>query len=97
MYGVEPASYYVKNLFLNTGFAWVFTLLCPFVVGLDVLVTKRKDIDDTFLTIFGATLLWLGVLFSRKHKVRKGMNVTTFLLFSSVFHRKRDFSIPHIL
>ena len=29
LYGTEPASYYVKNLFLNTGFAWVLTLAAP--------------------------------------------------------------------
>jgi hypothetical protein len=68
LYGIEPVSYYVKNLFLNTGLAWLLTLLSPLVVGLDVLVTRRGDIDDRFLVMAASCLLWLALLFSRPHK-----------------------------
>lgn len=70
LYGVEPASYYFKNLFLNTGVAWPLMLCCPIVSALDFVITKRRDLDGYFLTILLSAALWLGVLFSRPHKVR---------------------------
>lgn len=69
LYGVEPASYYFKNLFLNTGVALPLMLCCPVVAALDFALTKRRDLDNTFLTIAVSTLLWIVVLFSRPHKV----------------------------
>lgn len=40
LYGVEPTSYYVKNLFLNLGFTWVFVIISPFVSLVDFYSTK---------------------------------------------------------
>ncbi len=69
MYGIEPAAYYFKNLFLNTGLAWPLMLISPIVTGIDFLMTKRRDLDGAFVTILASAAIWLVVLFNRPHKV----------------------------
>lgn len=86
LYGVEPVSYYVRNLFLNMGLSWVLVLLSPAVVLLLALwrwITgyrrymmsnsvddvSRKDSFMLKTVLYSQALLWMGVLFSRPHKV----------------------------
>ncbi len=79
LYGVEPASYYLRNLFLNLGVAWPIALVSPVVLGAEVLLTKcttgfwplarKTEAFWKAVMLFSLPLLWLGVLFSRPHKV----------------------------
>jgi alpha-1,2-mannosyltransferase len=77
LYGVEPASYYIKNLLLTLGFAVPLALLNMLVF---VVLAFRSYLmgevnNDTFLltlteaTIILSVFLWLSLLFSRPHKV----------------------------
>jgi len=89
LYGVEPVSYYLRNLFLNMGLSWVLVLLSPAMTlllsFLKWLTVYRRDellntVDDvsrnnknnSFMlktALYSQALLWMGVLFSRPHKV----------------------------
>lgn len=76
LYGIEPASYYVKNLLLTTGLALPFASfvlvaeLVQYIISM--IIPKGKllpnHMDGYMLTIYVACALWLGVLFSRPHK-----------------------------
>eukprot|EP01031_Cornospumella_fuschlensis_P029320 gene29320-35395_t len=67
LYGVEPVSYYIKNLFLNCGLAWVCVCAAPVVYGLAVAIKVYK-VRSEVVTIWTVVALWIGVLFSRPHK-----------------------------
>ena len=75
LYGVEPASYYVKNLLLNFNYVAVFGFAVGPVMVWKIL-RKRSAIDgdghnQLHLNLFVLTLpmyAWLGVLFPRPHK-----------------------------
>ncbi len=75
LYGIEPVSYYIKNLFLNLGLAWPVALAWPLIAIVNKLshkqdsTTKIELMDGFSVTILFASLLWLAVLFSRPHKV----------------------------
>jgi hypothetical protein len=74
LYGIEPASYYVKNLFLNMGVAWPLVLVSPAVYLVSFIVNPRagsttQDGRIRGLVLHVQALLWLAVLFSRPHKV----------------------------
>jgi len=86
LYGIEPLSYYIKNLLLTNHLifplALLFPLLYPFLSRefksssssflfirtllsyLDFLASKLKS-----LVVTCCGYLWIGVLFSRPHKV----------------------------
>ena len=81
LYGVEPTSYYIKNLFLTLGPSWVLLPLSP--LGVYCMLrfvwsraenygwTSKSAADDAntcVVVIWSSALLWLGVLFSRPHK-----------------------------
>jgi hypothetical protein len=76
LYGIEPASYYVKNLLLTTGLAVPFASFVlvaePVQYVISMIMPKGKllpnHMDGYMLTIYVACALWLGVLFSRPHK-----------------------------
>ena len=75
LYGTEPASYYAKNLLLNMGVAWGLVLLSPLVFVVSAVLRVGRGYKSTDALLRGAVLylqalLWLGVLFSRPHKVR---------------------------
>ena len=79
LYGVEPAGYYIRNLFLNMGIAWPLAIACPVFV-LRSLLHARLEVDTQpdsapntlispyLLTLYASALLWLGTLFNRPHK-----------------------------
>jgi alpha-1,2-mannosyltransferase len=75
LYGVEPASYYIKNLFLNLGISWPLVLLSPAVYLVSYLVRKKgpatTNVDGRIrgFVLHVQALIWLVVLFSRPHKV----------------------------
>lgn len=78
LYGIEPASYYVKNLLLTIGLSFPLALLEIGLFTLDVFyhtLASRENLDSSrMLTEFGVCMcavLWAGVLFSRPHKVAK--------------------------
>ncbi len=75
LYGIEPASYYIRNLFLNMSLAWPLALMAPVVLLIWGILSKeaRRAIASQEAGM-GAVLLsqvaiWLLVLFSRPHKV----------------------------
>jgi len=71
LYGVEPISYYIKNLFLNLGLAWPLAILGAVVLVADHLLAGStlpvSSVKGTVIAL--SALLWLLVLFSRPHKV----------------------------
>lgn len=75
LYGIEPASYYIRNLFLNMSLAWPLALMAPVVLLVrGVLSGEARKAVASQETGMGAVLLtqvaiWLLVLFSRPHKV----------------------------
>jgi alpha-1,2-mannosyltransferase len=76
LYGVEPASYYVKNLLLNMGVAWPLVLLSPlvYIVSCSLRWSVGASASTVDAVVRGAVLhmqalIWLAVLFSRSHKV----------------------------
>jgi alpha-1,2-mannosyltransferase len=64
LYGIEPTSYYIKNLFLN------LNLLAPMgIIGLPVLVFSRNQPAKADLVTMIVTLYtWLAITVPRPHK-----------------------------
>ena len=79
LYGVEPAIYYIKNLFLNLGLVWPLALVSPLATVLMYCRAQgRTSQSDLKLIVLQLSVgLWLLILFRRPHKVRdvKSMNV----------------------
>ena len=78
LYGIEPASYYVKNLILTVGFAFPLGLLgsslCLLRLVLPSLRNKEnKNSLSIELTLFSSAFLWIALLFSRPHKEERFM------------------------
>ena len=75
LYGIEPASYYIRNLFLNMSQAWPLALMAPVVFLVrGILSTEARKAIASQESGMGTVLLsqvaiWLLVLFSRPHKV----------------------------
>lgn len=76
LYGIEPASYYLKNLLLTTGLAFPLACLVPLSeilqLFLSIFIPRKfpisKCCDSYMMTMYVSAALWLGVLFSRPHK-----------------------------
>ena len=75
LYGTEPASYYVKALFLNTVLVAPFAVVACGLLCKDIILLflhsssadfQSKVVDK--LVIFSPAILWLLILFSRPHK-----------------------------
>lgn len=85
LYGVAPASYYVRNLFLTLGLTWPLAILSPLVAILSwstaafsSYLKERSEVREEAVVRFAnvklvtlgmSAFLWIGVLFSRPHKV----------------------------
>ncbi|CAM9757027.1 unnamed protein product [Pylaiella littoralis] len=70
LYGVEPASYYVKNLFLNTSIAFPLALALPFLaLPLYPMADKvaKSELRQKLL-MCSPGLLWLALMFAKPHK-----------------------------
>lgn len=98
LYGIEPASYYIKNLILNLGLSFLIFLLYPliFVFKLFKLMTSQKhNLNDYIikLTVPASVYLWLGLLFSRPHKVIT-LRMNSFIYFHFIFIQEERFMYP---
>jgi alpha-1,2-mannosyltransferase len=71
LYGVEPASYYVRNLTLNMSISWPLAVVAPILLLREILYSLGNISKETFRTgvLILPSMLWLGILFSRPHKV----------------------------
>ncbi|CAB1106652.1 GT22 [Ectocarpus sp. CCAP 1310/34] len=70
LYGVEPASYYVKNLFLNTSVAFPLAVVLP-LLALPLYPMADKVAKSELrqkLLMCSPGLLWLAIMFSKPHK-----------------------------
>ena len=73
LYGVEPVSYYVKNLFLTLGLCWPLGAAAPLLVIRKLLNKARPGASARSevlqLVCCAPVVLWIGLLFPRPHKV----------------------------
>lgn len=72
LYGIEPMSYYIRNLALNMNISWPLAAAAPILLLREYLYTMGSVSEKTKRTavLFVPVLIWLTVLFSRPHKVR---------------------------
>ena len=73
LYGTEPVSYYLMNLFLNFNIAFLFALLYIPVIALTYLLrTKKISVvvknSNILLFAFTGPCIWLLIFFSQPHK-----------------------------
>lgn len=70
LYGVEPASFYVKNLFLNTTVAFPLAIALPFLaLVIYPLSDKVAQVElRQKLMLCSPGLLWLALMFAKSHK-----------------------------
>jgi alpha-1,2-mannosyltransferase len=69
LYGVEPASYYVKNLLLNFSGIPMIAAAFPAIYFVKFAVTKTaRAVDHVKFIVVLPLLLWFALLFSRPHK-----------------------------
>ena len=70
LYGVEPAAYYIRNLFLTMGLCWPLAAAAPLLM-LHQIISKTKEsiFRRSTVVISSSFILWLVVLFRRPHKV----------------------------
>ncbi|KAL7581607.1 hypothetical protein ACA910_022163 [Epithemia clementina (nom. ined.)] len=70
LYGVEPASYYVKNLLLNWNIVAPLAVIVMPLLMMILLVAGRRQRDWWNLTVmvFAPLLLWLAITVPRPHK-----------------------------
>lgn len=76
LYGVESVTYYLKALLLNTALGAPLSFL-TIVVLIVQLFTAVAEVSNHDITLTVMVLLWLGILFSRPHKV-------TFFAFDNI-------------
>ncbi|CAN0022760.1 unnamed protein product, partial [Heterosigma akashiwo] len=70
LYGVEPASYYLKNLFLNLNVGAIIAFCFP-LAALAGLLSRTKALrsEARARALFLSPLaLWLGIMFAKPHK-----------------------------
>jgi alpha-1,2-mannosyltransferase len=68
-YGVEPASYYIKNLALNWNLVFVFGALGPLFAVLVLTFTPgKRRAAVAFLRWVSGAMLWAAIMFSQPHK-----------------------------
>jgi alpha-1,2-mannosyltransferase len=90
LYGIEPVSYYLKNLFLNLGIIFPLAMSCPLIALINKFLhvkestTRIEYLDGHAMTIIISCFLWLAVLFIRPHKEERFMYpVYPFLCFAA--------------
>lgn len=69
LYGVESPLYYVKNLVLNLGICVLFAAIGIVFKFMQLWTKEISSFDVKMLGIYVSALTWLGILFSRAHKV----------------------------
>ena len=87
LYGVEPASYYIKNLFLNTGLSFILATMAPLIYAVKWLALDRLCVEPDPLRLRSVTqfqlnklvtlhlmlYVWVLVLLLRPHKEERFM------------------------
>ena len=79
LYGEEPASYYVINLFLNLNIVALLATFLPLLQILMIVLGDRSQSLSQLLYLLPA-YLWLAVMFSRPHKEERFLYPTYPLL-----------------
>ena len=72
LYGVEPAGYYLRNLFLTLGLCWPLGAAAPLLIVRSLLNKKQGSSsrrEALKLVLCTPVILWLLLLFPRPHKV----------------------------
>lgn len=85
LYGVEPFSYYIKNLLLNLNLVLPLALLYVFVVAASLFKSVHIP-RQLHLGFFGSLSLWLLVIGTRPHKEERFMYPVypLFLIYAAV-------------
>jgi len=76
LYGVEPAGYYVRNLFLTMGLAWPLGCVAPVLLlraCLQEQQARHAARTARSAVLAASALVWLALLFSRPHKEERFM------------------------
>lgn len=72
IFGVEPLSYYIKNLILNFHFiaplAYIGVFLLPIIMFISPKKNMYKISSLEMFTILSPIIIWSGVFFSQPHK-----------------------------
>ena len=66
LYGTEPWTFYVTNLFLNFNIMFALAALSPILL---LLSWKWNDAAKEKFVIIGTMFVWFGVFLSQPHKV----------------------------
>jgi alpha-1,2-mannosyltransferase len=87
LYGVEPASFYVKNLALNWNVVFALGAAGPVFAALLVACTPGKRAAAlAFLRWVAGGLLWAGVMFAQPHKEERFLYPIYHLLILSAVY-----------
>ena len=70
LYGIESASYYIRNLALNMNISWPLAVAAPVLLLREYTYGFSSSEIISKGTLFLPAIIWLCVLFSRPHKVR---------------------------
>ena len=71
LYGIEPLSYYIKNIFLNLNFVSVLGIVALPIIWVKALVQNRQANDSTFsakMLLLLPMYIWLAIVAPRPHK-----------------------------
>lgn len=114
LYGVEPASYYIRNLLLMMGLAtFPLAVSSPLLLVISQMLhfkptssaSRNASVQNgtqnfwTTFTLFAPALLWLGIMFSRPHKVLQAhplsrIYVLMVFIFYLYVHKEERFMYP---
>lgn len=99
LYGIEPASYYIKNLLLTLGLTFPMALLeiIIFTYEIAMSVLGFHQICAAWLyelTTILCVVLWMGTLFSRPHKVHMPISRIMVSAYSLVVVQEERFMYP---
>lgn len=74
LYGVEPITYYIKNLLLTLGPCWLLSMASPFLAVYSLIRSKSelksRGVEMYEFTLCISMLVWEILLFRRPHKVQ---------------------------
>lgn len=87
LYGVEPVSMYISNLFLNFNVAFLCAAVYPLLAGIVVCISCKTAAQATVPHVVSTTLkyasplfVWLGCIFPQPHKEERFLYVVYPLL-----------------
>eukprot|EP01038_Epipyxis_sp_PR26KG_P009196 gene9196-12404_t len=76
LYGIEPSSYYIRNMILNLHIIPIIAFISPIIGILDFITSIINNCDmsqylyknSERITVFISTFTWLFIMFMRPHK-----------------------------